>query len=53
MSIDSYLFVMKDFLNDIDDKGEEYIAQFKLKPNNWIELDFSYNMLSYYETYQF
>ena len=49
----SYSLIIKDFINDIDDKGEEYIAEFKVKPNNWIELDFSYDMLSYYETYHF
>ncbi len=48
-----YSISMKKFINDIEDKGQEYIAEVALKPNHWLEIDFTYDLLSYYETYHF
>ena len=49
----SYSLTMKNFVNDIKDNGEEYIAQIIIKPKDWLEFDFTYDLLSYYETYHF
>tara|TARA_Y100000590_G_C15742941_1_gene1020930 strand:+ start:3112 stop:5667 length:2556 start_codon:yes stop_codon:yes gene_type:complete len=49
----SYMLIMKKFINQIKDEGQEYIVQLKWNPINWVELDFTYDLLSYYETYHF
>ena len=49
----SYILTLNSFKNNLNDTGNEYILEFIYKPTSWVELNFSYESLKYYETYHF
>ena len=49
----SYTTNIKSFKNNINDKGNNYVFDINYNVNNWIELNFSYDLMEYYETYHF
>ena len=38
---------------DLNDDGKWYVANANIKPNDWIDIDITYDNLSYYKTYHF
>ena len=49
----SYLININNFKNNIDDKGKSILIDFEFKPLSWIDINFTYDRLDYYETYHF
>jgi len=41
------------FKNSLNDDGKWYVANAKIKPNDWVDINISYDDLSYYKTYHF
>ena len=49
----SYSLNLKSFKNNLNDEGKNYIFDINYSFNSWIEFDFSYDRMNYYETYHF
>jgi hypothetical protein len=49
----SYTLNVKSFRNNLKDKGKNYVFDINYDLNSWIEFDFSYDRMKYYETYHF
>jgi len=49
----SFSMMIDYFKNSLNDDGEWYVINASIKPNDWINIKFSYDDLSYYKTYHF
>ena len=49
----SYSINLNKFKNNIDDKGNSILIDLEFKPLAWIDVNFTYDRLDYYETYHF
>ena len=49
----SFSIMFDYFKNSLNDDGKWYVANTRIKPNDWIDINISYDDLSYYKTYHF